>query len=72
MDWKGGGQANYIRELGAQWGCRWQQAMQGGFQPADLAKYGGLGIQYVVVQAPNRLSPEPAFQNQIYVAYRVP
>jgi len=46
--------------------------MATGFKPADLAKYDGLGIQYVVVQSRNRLAGAPVFDNRNSVAYRVP
>ena len=69
VDWKGGGQANYLKELGEQWWFRWQQTMAGGFKPADLPKYEGLGIGYVVLQSPNRLPRAAAFENSKYAAY---
>ncbi|HEV3197116.1 MAG TPA: DUF6798 domain-containing protein, partial [Bryobacteraceae bacterium] len=72
IDWKGGGQVNYLRDFGEQWWFRWQQTMANGFRPADLSKYGGLGIAYVVLQEQNRLPGPPAFKNSKYVAYAVP
>jgi hypothetical protein len=72
VDWKGGGQVNYLREFAEQWWFRWQQTMANGFRPADLPKYSGLGIAYVVLQPENRLPRAPAFENAKYVAYRVP
>ena len=40
------------------------------FTPAALAKYDGLGIQYVVVQPKNRLARQAEFENGSYVVYR--
>jgi hypothetical protein len=71
VDWKGGGQVNYLKELGEQWWSRWQQTVGAGFQAADLAKYQTLGIQYVVVQARNRMASQPAFENASYCAYQL-
>jgi hypothetical protein len=72
VDWKGGGQVNYLRDFGEQWWFRWQQTMANGFRPADLPKYGGLGIAYVVLQPQDRL-PQPAlFENSRYLVYPVP
>ncbi len=71
VDWKGGGQVNYLKELGEQWWVRWQQTMARGFQPADLPKYEGLGIGYVVLQSPNRLPRAAAFENSKYAVYAV-
>ena len=72
VDWKGGGQVNYLRDFGEQWWFRWQQTMANGFRPADLPKYSGLGIAYVVLQPQNRLPRPPAFENSKFVAYSVP
>ena len=71
VDWKAGGQANYLKEFGEQWWSRWQQTMARGFRPADLAKYQGLGIGYVVLQVKNRLPQTAVFENAKYVAYAV-
>lgn len=72
VDWKGGGQVNYLKELGEQWWSRWQQTVGVGFKPGDLPKYDGLGIQYVVVQARNRLQQAAVFENAGYSVYRLP
>ena len=37
VDWKGGGQVNYLKDLGEQWWFRWRQTRT--FQPADLPQY---------------------------------
>ncbi|HXB70816.1 MAG TPA: DUF6798 domain-containing protein [Candidatus Acidoferrales bacterium] len=76
VDWKGGGQVNYLKELGEQWWSRWQQTVGGpggaaGFQAADMPKYETLGIQYVVVQARNRVAGAPVFENASYCAYQL-
>lgn len=69
VDWKGGGQINYLKGFGDQWWFRWQQTMANGFTPAELPKYDALGIAYVVLQAKNRLPKPPLFENETYVAY---
>jgi len=71
VDWKGGGQANYLKDFGEEWWSRWQQTMARGFAPADMAKYEGLGIGYVVLQERNRLPQPAAFENAKYAAYAV-
>jgi hypothetical protein len=68
VDWKGGGQVNFLPQFAAEWWFRWQQTMD---RPVDLAKYDGLGIRYVVVRSPNRLSQSPVFENAQYRVYRV-
>jgi hypothetical protein len=71
VDWKGGGQVNFAKEFGEQWWFRWQQTAAVKFKPDDLPKYPALGIQYVVLQAKNRLPRPAVFQNAQYVAYRL-
>ena len=46
VDWKGGGQVNYLKELGEQWWSRWQDANR----PLTAADYAKLGIDYLVVR----------------------
>uniref|UniRef100_Q026B0 DUF6798 domain-containing protein n=1 Tax=Solibacter usitatus (strain Ellin6076) TaxID=234267 RepID=Q026B0_SOLUE len=66
VDWKGGGQVNYLKDLGEQWWFRWQQTRN--FQPADLPKYAAIGVTYVVLQKPIERSPD--FQNRTWFVYR--
>jgi hypothetical protein len=67
VDWKGGGQVNYLKDLGEQWWLRWRQIRD--FQPADLPQYTAVGITYVVLQEP--LARAPQFQNSTYVVYQL-
>lgn len=70
VDWKGGGQVNYLRELGEQWWRRWQEAGMGRFKPSDLARLRQLPIDYLVLSAKDRLpGAAPEFQNAQYVVY---
>jgi hypothetical protein len=71
VDWKSGGQVNYLPGFAEQWWFRWQQTMTGGFQASDLPKYSGLGIRYVVVSATAKASASPVFENAGYVVYAV-
>jgi hypothetical protein len=71
VDWKSGGQANYLQDFGNEWRSRWQQTMARRFTPADLPKYEGLGIGYVVLQGKNRLPQAAVFENGKYTAYAV-
>jgi hypothetical protein len=66
VDWKGGGQVNYFKDLGEQWWFRWQQTRN--FQPGDLPRYGAIGAGYVVLQKPLERAPE--FQNAAWSVYR--
>lgn len=71
VDWKAGGQVNYLSAFGEQWWFRWQQTLARRFRPSDLSRYGGLGIQYVVLQPKNRVAAVPEFANFRYLVYRV-
>jgi hypothetical protein len=67
VDWKGGGQVNYLKDLGEQWWFRWRQTRT--FHPADLPQFRASGITYVVLKAPLRRTPQ--FQNSSYVVYEL-
>jgi hypothetical protein len=67
VDWKGGGQVNYLKDLGEQWWFRWQQTRN--FQASDLPRYGAIGIAYVVLREP--LARAAVHQNQTYAVYAV-
>ncbi len=70
VDWKGGGQVNYLPDLGAQWWARWQQAMAAPFDPRNVARYRPLGIDYIVLSPRNRLPDRaPVFENARYLVY---
>ena len=67
VDWKGGGQVNYLNEFGEQWWFRWQQTVG---RPVDLARYEGFGVRYVVLQRAHRLERPAEYENGRYVVYR--
>jgi len=67
VDWKSGGQVNYLKELGEQWWARWQKAMT---EPLDLLQYREMGIDYIVVRANHHLPDEtPVFENSRFLVY---
>jgi len=70
VDWKGGGQVNFLRGFARQWQERWQRTMEGGFRPARLPVYEACGADYLVVRRPRSLPGRtPAYQNERYVVY---
>jgi hypothetical protein len=72
VDWKGGGQLNFLAGFGDEWWSRWQRAMAGGFDPQHLDRYRGLGIDYLVLESKNRLAaPLPVYENARFVVYAV-
>ena len=67
VDWKGGGQVNYLKDLGEQWWFRWRQIRK--FEPGDLPQYAASGI---TLCSPARAPPRvPQFQNSSYVVYQI-
>ncbi len=72
VDWKGGGQVNYLAGLGEQWWSRWQQVMAAPFHPGDVTRYRALGIDYIVLAPRHRLPDRPlVFENAEYLVYRL-
>jgi len=71
VDWKGGGQVNFNRPFSEEWWRRWSATMAAGFHPADVAKYGAAGIDYIVLQPQHRLPEPPLFANAGYLVYKV-
>ena len=67
VDWKGGGQVNYLPSLGELWWFRWQQTRD--FHPADLPRYQAMGVAFIVLPYP--LGAPPAFHNSTYFVYPV-
>jgi hypothetical protein len=71
VDWKGGGQVNYLTGFGEHWWFRWQQTLARKFSAADLPRYQALGISYAVVRREHATGAPPDFQNSRYVLYRL-
>jgi hypothetical protein len=68
VDWKGGGQVNYLSEFGEDWWFRWRQTVGRGWKPEDPARYEGLGVGYVVLK--KRMAEAPLYENGAYAVYR--
>lgn len=70
VDWKGGGQVNYLPELGVEWWERWEDVMM---EPIDLTHYWRHGIDYAVVDVHHQIGGAPeVYRNGTYVVYLVP
>jgi hypothetical protein len=69
VDWKGGGQINFMRDFMKVWMPRWQSLMAHGFD-GDLGKYHGLDIDYVVLASP-AAGQRPVYRNRRYAVYQV-
>jgi len=72
VDWKGGGQVNYLTGLGEQWWTRWRQTLASPFSPQNIPAYHATGIDYIVLSPRNRLSGRtPTFENASYLVYAI-
>ncbi|MBL8220733.1 MAG: hypothetical protein JNL62_15990, partial [Bryobacterales bacterium] len=70
VDWKGGGQINFLREFLTIWLPRWQTLMAQPFERDNLDKYRPFGIQYVVVLRANAVpGATVAYENSKYIVY---
>jgi len=72
VDWKGGGQGNYLKDVALEWWERWQAVMAPPYRPGDFRRYAGRGVDYLVVRQANRSPGEtPVFENSSFSVYRV-
>jgi hypothetical protein len=72
VDWKAGGQGNYLPSIGQEWWKRWQAVMAQRFEPGNIVRYSTYGADYVVLRQKNRAPGErPLFENPSYVVYRI-
>jgi len=68
VDWKGGGQVNYLRGFSNQWRLRWKQVTARGSQPEN---YLDLPVDYLVYGHPLNTSLPPAFHNSSWWVYHL-
>ena len=72
VDWKGGGQVNYLPDFAVEWWNRWEETREGRWnvKAAELPRIAAMGVDYVVVSADRPIpGAEPAFKNQRFSAY---
>jgi len=70
VDWKGGGQVNYLAGPALEWWSRWQKVLAKPYEPNAVVDYRFLGVDYIVLSPRHRLAGRtPAFENSRYVAY---
>lgn len=66
VDWKGGGQLNFLKAFGEIWWARWQDTME---RPLTSAEYARRGIHYLVRKPGVSYGTEPLFRNARYSVY---
>jgi hypothetical protein len=70
VDWKGGGQINFLRDFLTIWLPRWQTLMVPPFERGNLDKYRPFGIDYIVVLRSNAVpGAKVAYENPKYIVY---
>ncbi len=70
VDWKGGGQVNFLRSFAHEWWERWQRTGAGRFKPWHVPAYARWGIDYFVLKPAHRLPDRvPIYENARYLVY---
>jgi hypothetical protein len=70
VDWKSGGQVNYMKSLAEEWWRRWQSMLGAPYRQRPPSDYASLGIDYIVLKAPNSIAGAiPVHANSRYVVY---
>ncbi len=71
VDWKSGGQINFSESLANEWRERWQNTNELRFDPAEVSKLPGWGIDYLVLSPAHRLqNRQPVYENSKFVVYK--
>jgi hypothetical protein len=72
VDWKSGGQGNYIRNVASEWWKRWRQMRELRYVPGPSSRYASSSIDFIVLKRKSLLPLEPeVFGNSSYAVYRV-
>ncbi|MCC7499381.1 MAG: hypothetical protein IT160_17505 [Bryobacterales bacterium] len=72
VDWKGGGQVNFLHSFGEVWWDRWKKTTGRKLDRKTLADFRAMGIDYVVVKPEHRIGGiEPVYQNSQYIVYQL-
>src|SRR5262249_39735202 len=70
IDWKSGGQMNFSEPLAFDWWQRWQNTNELRFDPSEISRFKGFGIDYLVLLSKHRLTDsQPIYENTQYVVY---
>lgn len=72
VDWKSGGQSNFSDTVARQWWVRWQATNELHFDPSEVRRLRGLGIDYIVLPAGRRLDDQrPEYENSQFAMYKL-
>lgn len=72
VDWKSGGQVNYLRKFSEEWWRRWQQTTSIKPGPPAMSLYAHWGVDYIVVRAERRVGGRATvYENNRFLVYRI-
>jgi hypothetical protein len=72
VDWKSGGQVNYLKDFAGEWRTRWNVLNREGYGARAVPCYRSLGIDYLVLQRGHPLDGfAPIYRNSHYAVYRI-
>jgi hypothetical protein len=72
VDWKSGGQVNYLRKFSEEWWRRWQRnaSVKPGAQA--ISRYANWGVDFIVLRAENSIPGRTAvYANRRFLVYRI-
>jgi hypothetical protein len=71
VDWKSGGQMNFSEPLAREWWQRWQNTNELRFDPSEVSRLTGMGIDYLVLSPVHRLADrQPVYENSQFILYK--
>lgn len=72
VDWKSGGQVNYLKDFAGEWSARWEAVNRAGFGVSAIPCYRSRGVDYVVLRREHEWAGlEPVYRNSQYAVYRI-
>jgi len=72
VDWKSGGQVNYLKDFAEEWRQRWELVNRAGYGVDAVARYRSVGVDYLVLRVSHPLPGiEPVYRNSLYAVYRI-
>ena len=72
VDWKSGGQINFSEAVAKEWWARWQNTNALHFDPSEVTRLHGFGIDYLVLPTSRRLLDlQPEYENSRFAVYRL-
>jgi hypothetical protein len=72
VDWKSGGQVNYLKDFAEEWRTRWELVNHTGYGADAIPRYRSVGVDYMVLRQEHELPGiEPIYRNANYAVYRI-